>query len=226
MSDATASPCNVFALWPRALRRVGSGVPVADEPVVLVDVSVAFHLAISLPTGDRDRRISLESGAGQLALHTHEVDESAVLDVLRRRHGQLSISQVVCADGLVDLHRAVCALRGMEPPRLGAREIVARAAIAASPECARAMSIWCGLLGDTAGRAALTAAARGGVFIGGDIVPALGDWFARSPFRRRFEACGGDAQVLRAIATCVVVGEHDRGDGAASRVGRVGVQGP
>jgi len=214
----------VSALRPRELRRVGGGMSVVDGPAVFIDACDEFRLTISLPTGDGDRRIPLASDAGRLALHTHELDESAVLDVLRRRHGQLAIDQVLCAHGLVELHRAICGLRGVKPSRLDAREIVARAAIAASPECARATSIWCGLLGDTAGRAALTASARGGVFIGGDIVPALGDWFARSPFRRRFEACGGDARALRAIATCVVLGEHSRRGGSGSRVDQVGVQ--
>ena len=223
MSDAMRSSGNAAASRSRELRRVGGGVSVAEATAVLIDVSDEFRLSIALPTGDGDRRVPLASDVGRLALHTHELDESAVLDVLRRRRGQLAIDQVLCADGLVELHRAVCGVRGVKPSRVGAREIVARAAIAASPECARAMSIWCGLLGDTAGRAALTVDARGGVFIGGDIVPALGDWFERSPFRRRFEACGGDAQALRAIATCVVMGEQERRGGVGAAVDRAGV---
>jgi glucokinase len=63
--------------------------------------------------------------------------------------------------------------------------------------------MFCGLLGDLAGQVALTLGAGGGVVIAGEIVDALGDWFARSPFRRRFEARGRYRDTLRAIPTVV-----------------------
>jgi hypothetical protein len=56
--------------------------------------------------------------------------------------------------------------------------------------CAEALSLFCAFLGTTAGNLALTLGAHGGVYIGGGIVPRLGDWFARSPFRARFESKG------------------------------------
>src|SRR5437764_586967 len=40
--------------------------------------------------------------------------------------------------------------------------------------------------------------------LGGDLVPRLGDWFLRSPFRRRFEAGGHDRDLLRTLPTLVV----------------------
>jgi glucokinase len=225
MSDASGSSTNVFALRPHELRQVGGGVALVDAPALVIALSGTFRATLWLPACGRDGRAPIAGDLGRIALHAHEPDESAVLDVLRRRHGQLATAQVLCADGLVELHRATCLLRGAAAPRLGAREIAAEAALAASPECARAMSLFCGLLGDAAGRAALTVGAAGGVFIAGDLVTTLGDWFARSPFRRRFEACGGDAQALRATPTCVVIGEGDRADAirAASDRGRAKV---
>ena len=44
------------------------------------------------------------------------------------------------------------------------------------------------LIGAVAGYTALTLGARGGVFIGGGIMPQMLDAFARSEFRARFEA--------------------------------------
>ncbi|WP_461547921.1 glucokinase, partial [Sphaerotilus sulfidivorans] len=41
-----------------------------------------------------------------------------------------------------------------------------------------------------AGNLALTLGARGGVYIGGGIVPRLGEFLDRSDFRARFEAKG------------------------------------
>ena len=52
--------------------------------------------------------------------------------------------------------------------------------------------------------AALTLGARGGVYVGGGIVPALGAYFARSGFRARFEAKGRFRDYLAAIPTWVI----------------------
>jgi len=60
------------------------------------------------------------------------------------------------------------------------------------------------LLGSVAGNLALTLGAKGGVYIGGGIVPRLGDWFARSPFRRRFEAKGRFQPYLAEIPVWVI----------------------
>ncbi len=208
MSDALKSSQDASAWRAHEFRQVGGGVARVDAPSIVIETSAALRVTLWLPA--RDGRVAVASDAGRLALHSNEPDESAALDVLRRHHGQLSIAQVLCAEGLVDLHRAVCRLRGVTAPRVGAREIAARAAVAASPECSRAMAMFCGLLGDLAGRVALTAGAAGGVFIAGALVSTFPDAFSRSPFRRRFEGSAGDARALRAVPTCVVVAEPRR----------------
>ncbi|MDP1781430.1 MAG: glucokinase, partial [Hydrogenophaga sp.] len=46
--------------------------------------------------------------------------------------------------------------------------------------------------------------ARGGVYIGGGIVPRLGSWFDTSPFRQRFEAKGRFQTYLKDIPVWVI----------------------
>lgn len=147
--------------------------------------------------------LRLDVVAGQATLTSHEPDEAAVLDVLARRHGQLAVEQVLCGDGVLQMYRAICQLRGDKARRIGLPTIVAHACAARDPHCSRALAMFCGLLGDLAGQVALTLGAGGGVVIAGEIVDALGDWFARSPFRRRFEARGRYRETLRAIPTVV-----------------------
>ena len=64
--------------------------------------------------------------------------------------------------------------------------------------------MFCTLLGTMAGNLALTLGARGGIYIGGGIVPRLGQTFEQSPFRRSFEAKGRFQAYLAAIPTFVV----------------------
>jgi glucokinase len=168
---------------------------------IAVDATLAVRGFVASP-GDRGWLL-LEGVAGQATLASSEPDEAAVLDVLARRHGQLAVEQVLCGDGVQGIYRAVCQLRGERARRIGTRQIVAHARDARDPHCSRALAMFCGLLGDLAGHVALTLGAGGGVVIAGDLVDALGDGFARSPFRRRFEARGRYRDTLRAIPTVV-----------------------
>ena len=70
--------------------------------------------------------------------------------------------------------------------------------------CAESTTLFCAMLGTMAGNLALTLGARGGIYIGGGIVPRLGQRFAESPFRARFEAKGRFSPYLAAIPTYVV----------------------
>jgi glucokinase len=60
------------------------------------------------------------------------------------------------------------------------------------------------MLGGFAGNVALTLGARGGVYIGGGLVPRLGDFFFASDFRQRFEHKGRFAPYLQDIPTVVI----------------------
>jgi glucokinase len=75
---------------------------------------------------------------------------------------------------------------------------------ASDPLCAETTSLFCAMLGTMAGNLALTLGARGGIYIGGGIVPRLGQRFAQSSFRARFEAKGRFSPYLAEIPTYVV----------------------
>ena len=70
--------------------------------------------------------------------------------------------------------------------------------------CAQAVDLFFALLGTVAGNLALSLGARGGMYIGGGIVPRLGERIDRSSFRERFEAKGRFRDYLRGIPTYVV----------------------
>ena len=70
--------------------------------------------------------------------------------------------------------------------------------------CSRTLDVFCALLGSFAGNVALVLGARGGVYIGGGIVPRLGERFFESEFRPRFEAKGRFNDYLRAIPTRLI----------------------
>lgn len=70
------------------------------------------------------------------------------------------------------------------------------------------MELFFAFLGGFAGNVALTFGARGGVFIGGGIVPRLADFLLNSRFRERFEAKGRFQPYLASIATATITAPY------------------
>ena len=64
------------------------------------------------------------------------------------------------------------------------------------------------MLGTVAADLALTLGATGGIYVGGGIVPRLGDLFDRSGFRQRFEAKGRFSAYLSRIPTFVLTADN------------------
>jgi glucokinase len=78
--------------------------------------------------------------------------------------------------------------------------------------------MFCALLGSLAGNVALTLGARGGVHLGGGILPRIADDLRRSDFRARFEAKPPVEDYLRPIPTSLIVHPGPALVGAAVRL--------
>jgi glucokinase len=67
--------------------------------------------------------------------------------------------------------------------------------------------MFCAILGAAAANLVVTLGARAGCYIGGGIVPRLGEYFVHSPFRARFERKGRFSAYLAAVPTYVILAE-------------------
>ncbi|MEU4831273.1 glucokinase [Streptosporangium sp. NPDC023615] len=115
--------------------------------------------------------------------------------------------------GLSRLHRGLALVRGTGAPRLTAAEIVARTD---DSLCAETVEVFCAMLGTFAGNVALTLGARGGVYLGGGVLPRIVDRVRSSDFRRRFEATPTLNDYLSGIATTLIVAPQPALAGAAA----------
>ena len=70
--------------------------------------------------------------------------------------------------------------------------------------CAQAVQRFTALLGNAAGNLALTLGAHGGVYVGGGIVPRLGEDFDGVLFRQHFEAKGRFSDYLKLMPTHMI----------------------
>lgn len=205
INDFTALALAVPLLEPRLLRQVGGGSAVEGAAIALLGPGTGLGVSglVFGPGAQRGTPIAGEGGHVTLAAQTRF--EFEVLDQLRKRYGHVSAERAISGAGLVDLYHAVRAVEG-----LSACEVTDPAAVSAlalhkcEAPAVRALELMCAFLGSVAGDLALTLGARGGVYLGGGIVPRLGTWFDSSPFRARFEAKGRFADYLKAIPCWVV----------------------
>lgn len=154
--------------------------------------------------------VAVPGEGGHATLAAADDFESALLAAARRDHQHVSAERLLSGIGLPVLHAAVSAvLGGPAPARPNlapwtAEAIVERGLSGTDEVCSRTLDSFCALLGSFAGNVALTLGARGGVYIGGGIVPRLGERFFQSRFRERFEAKGRFEAYLQAIPTALI----------------------
>ena len=156
------------------------------------------------PPPKRHHKVALTGEGGHATMAPATDRESAVLDRMRRHFDHVSAERVLSGPGLGNLYNTLAELDGIPAQGYTAAQITDLAIRSADPLCVEATTMFCAILGTMAGDLALTLGARGGLYIGGGIVPKLGRTFVESPFRERFEAKGRFRAYLSEIPTFVV----------------------
>ncbi|WP_420564085.1 glucokinase [Thalassobaculum sp.] len=182
-------------LTPDDCRTVGAQRDGRPGPMVAIGPGTGLGVGLVVPDGRGYRVIPGEGGHATLAAQNGL--EERVIGYLRNLHGHVSAERALSGAGLADLHDAVCAVEDLPARRLDAAAIVAEGAT--DPGCREAIGLFTDFLATVSGDLALTAAASGGVFIAGGMVPKLGDLFDGGRFRRRFTAKGRLAGYLDPI---------------------------
>jgi glucokinase len=207
LNDFSALALSLPALPATELRQVGGGVAVPGAPMALIGPGTGLGVSGLLPVPGGHGHVPIGGEGGHVTLSSFEPEEAAVLARLHQVFGHASAERALSGPGLENLHQAVCEVAGHATARWPAQQITERALAGDDAAAVKTLTVFCGLLGNVAGNVALTLGARGGVYIGGGIVPQLGAWFDRSPFRQRFESKGRFTDYLRAIPTWVVQSE-------------------
>ncbi|WP_426193934.1 glucokinase [Massilia sp. DWR3-1-1] len=178
----------------------GSGAGVAGKPIGLIGPGTGLGVSGVVPCGAGWTALAGEGGHASFAPNNE--DELRILQALWQDFGHVSAERLLSGMGLELMHRVLAG------ERLGAADITARAHSGASLACLRSVQCFCGVLGSVAGNVALTLGATGGMYIGGGIVPRLGELFARSTFRQRFEDKGRLSAYLARIPTYLITEQY------------------
>lgn len=214
LNDFAALALSLPEIPAQDMRQLGGHDPVAAAPRVLVGPGTGLGVSALVPVaGNRWAAVAGEGGHVTIGA-TNELEEK-IIAFCRKEFGHVSAERLLSGMGLSNLHHAACRIASRTYSALTPAEITERGLSNEDPECADALSVFCSLLGSVAGNLALTLGALGGVYIGGGIVPRLGEYFHRSAFRSSFEAKGRFVEYLSRIPAYVIHAQNPALIGAA-----------
>lgn len=205
-NDFTALALSIPHLGEDDLSPIGGGQAVAGAAVAVIGPGTG--LGVSGLVFEGDIPVAIAGEGGHVSLCAHDAREAAIVDYCRQKFGHVSAERLLSGMGLQNIYESLCAIDGVAYSARTPAEIGQAAQSGDDPYGVETVAIFSAMLGAVAGDLALTLGARGGVYIGGGIVPRLGPSFAAHRFRERFEDKGRFAAYLRAIPTFVLRAEH------------------
>ncbi|GAB4058358.1 glucokinase [Uliginosibacterium sediminicola] len=218
LNDFTALALSLSQLQDSDRLAIGGGVAQAKAAIGVIGPGTGLGVSGLIPCKGGYAPIEGEGGHASIAGQTPE--ELAVIAALYRKFPHVSSERAVSGTGLPSLHQALAEVRGQHAAVLTPPEIAERALDGSDPLCVACMQMFCCLLGTAAANLALTLGARGGIYIGGGIVPRLAahgtQFFQNSGFRQRFENKGRFSDYLAAIPTWIITADTPALLGAAA----------
>lgn len=202
VNDFTALAMSLPRLAAHERRQVGGGTPRVQSVIGLLGSGTGLGVSGLIPAGDG--WIALGTEGGHVSFSPRDERELAILRHAWTRYPHVSFERLLSGPGMQLIHEALCLHGGRPAETLSAPEITRRALEAADPACLETLDAFCSMLGTAAANLAVTFGAMGGLYIGGGIVPRLGEYFDRSGFRARFEDKGRFGDYVRAIPTYVI----------------------
>ena len=205
INDFTALALALPSIAKDNLVQVGGTVAEAYAPKALIGAGTGLGVSGLMPTDANDHWVAIAGEGGHVTLAAQTESEYRVIELIRQRYGHVSAERVLSGQGLVDLYLALRQLQKQQPVDVaGAAEITAWALQDKDPLALQSIDMFAGFLGSVTGDLALTLGARGGVYLGGGIVPRWLGWFETSQFRERFEAKGRFNAYLKDIPVWVI----------------------
>ncbi len=227
VNDFTALALSVPYLKPEELLTVGASdpqAPLIESPEVVGVIGPGTGLGVSglIPDG-QGGWIALQGEGGHVTLAPRSDREREVKRWMAAQFGHVSAERYLSGPGLTWVHSALCAADGVTAEPLQPAAVTKAAVSGTDSRCAETVEIFCSQLGSCAANLALTIGAEGGVYIGGGIVPRLGDFFSQSGFRAAFEDKGRMSAYLSPLSTRVITAPYPALTGSATRLAKLGL---
>ncbi len=201
INDFAALACAIPRLHREDRVQIGGTAPVGGAPIGVLGPGTGLGVAGLISFDDRWMPISSEGG--HVTLPAVNAREAAIIERLRGQYGHVSAERVLSGPGLATLYEAVTNRKHGEVTPAA----ISQMAVDGEPHAKDALDLFFALLGTVAGNLALTLGARGGIYLGGGILPKLRAQLVHSGFRQRFESKGRFEEYLSRIPVFLITAE-------------------
>jgi glucokinase len=206
VNDFTALAMALPGLTDSQRVQVGGGARRPNSVIGLLGPGTGLGVSGLIPADDR--WIALGSEGGHATFAPADEREDLVLQYARKKWSHVSFERVAAGPGVEVIYRALAARDKKRVPSNFDTSDVVKRALEGEPLATESVDVFCGILGTFAGNIAVTLGSLGGIYIGGGVVPRLGELFERSSFRARFEAKGRFEAYLQSVPTYVITAEY------------------
>ncbi|PRC94976.1 glucokinase [Solimicrobium silvestre] len=182
--------------------QVGTGQPQNNSAIGLLGAGTGLGVSGLIPT--KHGWVALDSEGGHTSFSPTNQREMSILQFALQKYKHVSSERLMSGAGIQLIYQALASNQNLTVDDIDTPEITRRGLNNECPVCREVLSTFCELLGTMASNLAITLGAKGGIYIGGGIVPRLGEFFSTSNFRQRFEQKGRFANYLGQIPTYVI----------------------
>ncbi|HBK45745.1 MAG TPA: glucokinase [Xanthomonadaceae bacterium] len=210
INDFAAQAMAISLLQPRDVVQIGGAgwqpAPV-EQPRNYAVIGPGTGLGVGGLIVRHGRCYPLETEGGHVSFPPGTPEEIRVLEILSEQFGRVSNERLICGPGLVNIHRALSEIAGIDPGPLQPKDITARAAMG-DARAARTIDLFCAIFGAIAGDLVLIQGAWDGVFLTGGLVPKVLESLQHSGFRQRFEHKGRFSAIMSRVPSLAVMHPH------------------
>ncbi|MDR1311822.1 MAG: glucokinase [Burkholderiaceae bacterium] len=213
VNDFTALAMSIPFMAPAAVKQCGGQQAVRGKPIGLLGAGTGLGVSGLIPCADT--WVPLVAEGGHVSFPPFDEKEMLLLRLAREHYPHVSVERFLSGSGMALIYRLLMESRGERPESLSATEITHRALVDQCVWCDEVVETFCRMLGTVAGNLALTLGAGGGIYIGGGIVPHLGERFFHSGFRQRFEEKGRFSEYMALVPVFVILDTYAALHGAS-----------
>lgn len=202
LNDFTALAMSLPSLPKAYTKQCGGKKAGTGRAIGLIGAGTGLGVSGLIPAGDR--WIPLEAEGGHVSFSPANELEITILELARKSLSHVSAERFLSGRGIEFLYELISEIKQGKKCSLPASDIIERALKEKNDLCGQVIDVFCNMFGTVSGNLALTLGAKGGIYIGGGIIPRLGDRFFVSGFRKRFEDKGRFSGYLAEIPVFVI----------------------
>ena len=202
VNDFTALAMSLPSLPPAYTKQCGGKTAKKGRAIGLIGAGTGLGVSGLIPA--QDGWIPLEAEGGHVTFSPFDELEIDILELARKKYRHVSAERFLSGRGIEFLYELLSEIKKGERRSLAASDIIEHALNEKNGLCDQVIDVFCDMFGTIAANLALTLGAKGGIYIGGGIIPRLGERFFASGFRKRFEDKGRFSDYLAGIPVFVI----------------------